>query len=187
MKTQGTPAGAWMFGERQKLAVMACLVAVGLLLWGRLLLLHRQPRQAVANTVASAASVNAADARGGRKVVRVELPGELARDLFALDASGYEPVPAPAAPEAKSAPAPTVERVEKSVDENADEIARVEAIRHSAMSLRLISTMQGASPRAVINGLPLAEGQVIKGFVLRKIHARQVILVKDGVEIGLEM
>ncbi|MCX5661747.1 MAG: hypothetical protein NTW19_18870 [Planctomycetota bacterium] len=181
MTIQAQGSFAKLSAEKKKLAVMACLLTVGLLMWGRLLLLHRQPRQAVADTVAVAASDETSGS--AKKVVRFDLPKELNRDLFALDSSGYERVPVTAAPVVVNQ-APVVE---KSVDHSADESARVASIRQAAGELRLQSTLQGDRPRAVINGLSLAKGQVIKGFVLVKIEARHVIVERDGVEICLEM
>lgn len=180
MRLQGVASLGKLSSEQKKLGVWLCLMCVGLLMWGRLLLLHRQPKQAIADTVALAPE----ESKGsGRKVVRVDLPKELARDLFRLDASGYERVAVPA-PAVETIPTPVVE---KSVDHSADESARVASIRQAAGELRLQSTIRGEQPRAVINGISLAQGQQIKGFVLVRIEARQVIIERDGVQITLEM
>jgi hypothetical protein len=45
----------------------------------------------------------------------------------------------------------------------------------------------GADERALISGRVVRPGQSVKGFVLKKIMSRQVVLVRNGVELRLEM
>jgi hypothetical protein len=171
-----------LFGaDKKKLGIMFGLIALGMLLWGRLLLMH-VPREALAQpAAANAAPDHGQAAEPARKVVNVDLPVELTRDVFALDARDYARVPQPPGAEISS-PAPG-----KSVDESADETARIKAVNDAAATLQLRTTVLGNTPRATIGNLTVREGQTIKGFLIKKILPRQVVVEKDGVEVLLEM
>lgn len=185
-----------MGAEKKKAAALLGLVAVGLLLWGRLLI-QQVPRTVVANPSASASAETPGNPAGeipadqgsgalamaplrsqARPVVTVDLPTNLCRDVFTFDASRYTRVV-----KDEIAPRP----VEKSVVKTTDEKVRVTPGAPQANGLVLQTTIQGEHPRAMINGQVLTPGQKINGFVLRKVLPRQVILEMNGVEIRLEM
>lgn len=166
-------------------AFMCALVAVGLLLWGRLLLKHL-PRTAIAEpeTAAVVETKQAAAAPRPRATVRFAKPAAVSRDVFTLDSSKYARVV-----KAEQALPVVVESVvpEKSRSETADEQQRIREVQRAASSLTLQSTVLGDSPRAVINGVPVTPGKKINGFVVKQIHARFVVIEMNGVEIKLEM
>ncbi|MCE9590968.1 MAG: general secretion pathway protein GspB [Planctomycetes bacterium] len=169
--------------DKKKLSLLVCMLALGLLLWGRFLL-NKVPRTAVAepSVVAAAAVLPApseADASlAPRRAVQVDLYRTLDRNVFDLDTRGYALAPRP-----ESETQVTEKSGPKPVDEN--EHARV--IREAARALTLQTTMLGDRPRAVINGQVLYPGDKFRGFVLSSVHARHVILERDGVQVQLEM
>jgi hypothetical protein len=164
--------------DKRKLALMALLAGLGLLLWGRLLF-RDVPRTALAAPKDPEVKTLAAAARApGRPVVRVELPRTLDRDLFALDARYY---PSKAAPDV---PAVVVVPDNKSGPQMTD--VQQQALSASR-SLALQTTILGDRPRAVINGQVLAPGERINGFTLKKVMPRGVILEWNGIEVRLEM
>lgn len=169
-----------------KVAFMCALLVIGMLLWGRLLLKH-VPRTAIAdpNQLATEVSVVPAEpASPMRALVKFKKPTPMSRDVFVLDASKYARVAKP------EQPLPAVVEVvvpEKSRDERADEQERIREVQRAATALSLQSTVLGDSPRAVINGIPVSPGQKIRGFVLKKVFARSVVIEMNGVEIRLEM
>lgn len=176
--------------ERRKVTVLLTLVTVGLLLWGRLLLMRDVPRTATADPEGSAQEGAAkaeqtdrpAERGTERRTVRVKLAERTDRDLFELRRHLYPPAES-AEPQGEKPP-----EVAKSGSEQADERSQERrAIRSQARSLRLQSTILGATPRAMINGTLLEPGQRIRGFELIRVGSRKAILRKAGVEIVLEM
>lgn len=180
--------------QTKKVYAMVALLAIGLLLWGRLLL-KQVPRTAVADDPTAiaaaepsttAAGAAASERWGVVKIARADLSTNLARDPFELDDSGYQKV-------AKVEPPPTAvvetkkAEPEKSVDHSADEARRVEAIQRAASAFSLKSTVTGERPRAVIDGVTVAPGQKFRGFTLLRVESRRVVLEKEGVEVLLEM
>lgn len=177
-----------LVADKRKLGLVMALTLVGLLLWGRLLL-KDVPRTAVAEpdpaVAQQAGGDGAAPAAGGgslRPVVPITDYGPVARDLFAFDPAYYPTLAGSSvdvSPTGKLGPDPT--------DEQHQQMARELAVRALARALTLQTTMLGEPNRAMINGELLEEGQVIQGFSLRKVDLRRVTLVKDGIEVVLEM
>ncbi len=169
--------------DKKKFGLFLTLLALGLLLWGRLLL-QPVPRTAVADPklmpVTAQASPGKA-AEGGssaRRVVNVVLHDVVERDLFALQAELF-----PRAEEEKPSAL-----VEKYPAQKPDDLERARlAVQAAARELKLQTTMLGSQPRALINGVLLERGQAIGGFELMEISSRQVTLKKDGVVVVLEM
>lgn len=60
-------------------------------------------------------------------------------------------------------------------------------VQEAAGRLTLQSIIQGARPRAMINGQLLASGQKIEGFTVSQIDQRHVILTRGGVDVKLGM
>lgn len=169
--------------ERKKAFMVIGLLAVMLLLWGRLIL-KEVPRTASASpakTTASAKKAAKAEAKSPvaslrRPAIYVDLPAGPARDLFAMDRSLY-----PQASSDESQPEP------KSDDESADDTKVLEALAKSLRGLTLQTTVLGASPRAVINGKVVKPGEQVNGMMLSQVHPRFVVLEKDGKRLKLEM
>jgi hypothetical protein len=167
--------------DKKKLGLIIGLLAVGLLLWGRLML-KQVPRTATAKP--SAAVTAADEARReladlpSRRLVRIDLPETLSRDPFQVDPTVFPKVEKPV----------VIETQAKSAAQAADVKQDAAAlVRQAATGLALQTTILGDAPRALINGQLLAPGDKIRGFELKKVMPREVILEMSGVELKLEM
>jgi hypothetical protein len=178
-----------LLADRRKSALVMLLLAVALLLWGRLLI-KDVPRSAVAEPDKEVAADTAAPSdrsppvpdKSERPVVRIRryAPGE--RELFAFEPDRY--------PRAER-PEPKIDRSPKSGADRTDEQDKLEAARMAAYTaargLTLQSTLLGSPNRAMINGVLLEPGERILGFELKAVRNRQVTLARDGIEVTLEM
>jgi len=181
-----------LLADKRKLGLGVTLVAVALLLWGRLLLKDvprtavadpKPDRQANASTPPEAAPTPAPGPVGQQPPeVVLEPPRPGARDLFAWQPRFY--------PGAFAEPE-NDESSQKSGSDSADQDQQRRQLRRAvlaeAASLNLQSTMLGDRSRAVIGGVLLETGQSIRGFELVEVRPRQVTLVKHGVKVTLEM
>lgn len=172
--------------DRKKLTLMCGLLAIGLLLWGRLLM-RQVPKTAVADPAAAVATAVSDEiipaakpaAPKGRPKVEVVLSDETARDPFSLDEQSFTRKFKPVAEipvQAKSDPKPAdVPPDWKSI------------VEKEAVGLVLQSTMLSGQPRALISGELVSPGQTIKGFTLKSVAQREAVLEKHGIQIKLEM
>ncbi len=176
---------AQLTADKKKLGVMLCAIAIGLLLWGRLLL-QGVPRTATAddpNKTAQADGATPKDAGKVRKserpkpVVYVDLPDGPGRDLFGFYPNRYNP----------TYPGGGGDSSAKSAQVTPDVDHRVEAVRQEASELVLESIVTGTRPRAYISGRLVAPGEEVEGFTLVKVTDRHVILTKYGLFIRLRM
>ena len=161
--------------DKKKLFLMLSLVAVGLLLWGRLLL-KRTPTSALANpqavqVVAAPSSGNPVVARANQTVC-VDLPTKLDRDIFALDTSLYEKIEI-------AEPEP-----EKFVMDETDEMEEED---DNGSNLNMLTLNATTVATAVVNNQVVRPGQVIEGFKVVRILNRAIILEKDGEQVQLNM
>ncbi len=175
-----------LMADKKKLGIMLVLVAVGLLMWGRLLL-KEVPKTATATPVAAAAAAPTAaeaaqdallleEARYGVTVV-MSIPRDLPRDLFALDTTDYVKV--------KSG-APTRFEPKPESDTPDREFRTARAVK-AAGGLRLEGIILGDEASVIINGQLLQEGQRIEEFTVFKIEERRVVLEFDGIHIRMSM
>jgi len=171
--------------DKKKLGIMLCALALGLLLWGRLLL-QGVPRTATADDKTNAALAADNPENEGRHTgalakpratVYVDLPAKPHRDLFGIDPRRYKQT----RPMAASHIGPKSAQVMPDVD------PRIAVVRHEAMELRLESVVIGTRPRAYINGHLLAPGEQYEGFTLIQVTDRHVLLTKYGLLIRLKM
>ncbi len=183
----------WMrpiLADKRKLSVMGALVAVMLILWGRLLLAPAPHAAGAAMsqlpdsdaTATLATDLTAGDANAyldplDYPVVRVDLPGELSRDVFALKADRYE----------RLKPVVTTAGIPKSQVEVVDAMPEAELVRRAARGLTLQTTVVGQTPRAMINGQLLAPGEKVGGFELLEVRERNVVMLMRGIRIELGM
>ena len=58
-----------------------------------------------------------------------------------------------------------------------------ELVRTVRANVKLNGTFLGAQPQAFINGKPCRVGDVVAGFVVKQIGARDVIVEKDGIQL----
>lgn len=171
--------------DKKKLGIMVCALALGLLLWGRLLL-QGVPRTATADDPAKTAQkTDNNDPSGGNNpqndkplpVVHVDLPATPGRDPFGIDPSRYK----------RNLGASHRTSAAKSTQVTPDEDPKTAAVRQEAMELRLESVVTGTRPRAYINGRLLAPGDEYEGFRLIQVTDRHVLLTKYGLIIRLRM
>lgn len=156
--------------DRRKLAVVIVLLLIGLVLWGRMLL-ETGPSQATAQSGhetlteplpdPGSLKLSERDTGADADVIRLSLPERTPRDLFNTEAL---------LPEQKE------ESATKSPDESAD--AEKESVDPSVLSLQ--SVMQGDNPRAMINGQVINVGEAIRGFTLKQVGQRWVIVEYEG-------
>ncbi len=171
--------------DKKKLGIMICALAIGLLLWGRLLL-QGVPRTATADdpetqTQATNNPPPTSDQNDrsykNRPVIHVDLPASPGRDIFGIDPSRYRRTPG----------AGLNDIGPKSAQVTPDVESRIAVVRTEATELRLESVLAGARPRAYINGRLLAPGDEYEGFTLIQVTDRHVLLTKYGLIIRLKM
>ena len=173
--------------DPKKASLVVLLIAVSMLLWGRLLLKHvpqmasADPAAAVSTPVDSGGmgelSGPVLPERADKPIVAVDLAQDVSRDLFLLPHDKYEPVE-----DETNAQEPG-----KSPAEPADDRGWRRAVREAASELSLQSVVTGDQPRAIINGQLVAPGQAVDGFTVTRVAERFVELEKDGMTVRLKL
>lgn len=165
--------------SQKQLSLVAVLVALGLLLWGRLLM-QGVTRTATAegglSPIAQGPEPQADNPLRERPRVEVRLRREIDRDLFAVPEDAYRKVR-----EISSPP------VQKSPPQTSDEEIRAAQMREALKRLRLESTVLGQRPLALISGRSVRPGEKIEGFTLLEVRSRSVILRMHGLTVELEI
>lgn len=174
-----------MTADKKKFGIMVTCMAVGLLLWGRLIFIENVPRVATADptqsgssgeTLASASADSAAILKPLPEVA-VALSEDLTLDLFAFRYSRYKPVPSR-----------DIGRDGVQSDGLADdEQVRSEQLLELARELQLQSVIQGSVPMAVINGRVLRVGDSIEGFEIASFGPRSAKVTREGKSFVLRM
>ena len=114
----------------------------------------------------------------------------LARNFFAIK---FEKFPLDG-----SRPAPLAERrdtfwddLAKSLSSQADQKKQrqilIENLQMQAGQLKLQTTLMGPTPRAVVNGVSVGEGDVVAEFRVYKIEARRIIVEREGIKLEIPM
>ena len=154
-----------MTADKKRFGVMATLMAVGLLLWARLILLQDVPRVATADPDPGEQQPAQGPAAAGqeRPTVEVWIPDQLALDLFALRPDRYNPNPD------FNTSGPNVQ----ADDPRADDWLRRESLLDEARGMTLQGIIQDARPFAVIDGVRVYVGDTVGGFVLIALDDRQ--------------
>ncbi|MEM9415535.1 MAG: hypothetical protein AAGA29_08675 [Planctomycetota bacterium] len=156
-----------MTADKKRFGIMCTALAVGLLLWGRLVLLRDVPRYATAepdmpdiDDVMGETPAGSGTARpqrsGERLTVALDLPDTLTLDLFELRPDRYKLTPDP-------------DSTEDGLQEDtgpADELRQRDALMDAARDLTLQGVVRGSPSFAVINGVRVYVGGRISGFVL---------------------
>jgi hypothetical protein len=101
--------------------------------------------------------------------LRLTIPDALPRDLFNV-----------AAVFPREAATPTLSGGPKA--EDAPDL-RATVVAEAQRSIVFQAILLGPEPKAMINGTLCRVGQVIKGFSVRKIEDRRIILEKQGIEL----
>jgi hypothetical protein len=173
--------------DKKKFGLLVTMVAVGLLLWGRLILLEDVPKIATAdpnepaqNTAQTPKAADDKPPDGTINLpplqrVEVALSEDLTLDLFTFRHNRYKPLP-----EEDSAGSGV-----QSASSSAEELKR--ELVELARSLRLQSVIQGKSPAIVINGEVLRVGDSIEGFEIVSFNESSAKLTRDGLTFLLKM
>lgn len=172
--------------DKKKFGLLVTTVAVGLLLWGRLILIEKVPRIATADPSALSAQALDEHAEGGEgpmsllkplPEVRVDLSDRLSQDLFAFRHNQYKPLPEEIIdPRDVDHPSDVV-----------DEQVRRRELEEMAKNFRLQSVIQGAVPIVVINGKVLRVGETIEGFEVTALGTRSARVTREGLTFILTM
>ena len=201
--------------DPQKAAILTVLVAILVVLQVRLQMSGKDagPSSAVANTAAPAASNNGpAHSSGGgggadgssnsssfakpqdaATALRawMEAPqASLTRNLFEVDLDRF-PYDANRIHAANKDGVGFWDELAKSMSFRADVRKErqilVENLARQASELRLQSTIMGASPKAVIDGGLVGEGDVVASFRVLKIEPRRIIVEREGIKLEIQM
>ena len=169
----------WAKRDKKQAGMVVGLLAVGLLLWGRLLL--KQVPQTASADDEKPLWLQEAEAdllqRGAEKpVVTLEPIGEPSRDPFLLDANRYK----------RTLSEDSELNQAKLGHVLTDEQMRM-AVVQAAEELRLQSITLGEVPAAFINDRLIRVGGSIDGFELLSCDERSAVLEKDGVRVRLGM
>lgn len=161
--------------DKQRGATIVSLFAVGMLLWGRLLL-KQVPQTAAAGDEGQAVATDSSlgPVTVDHPVTILTTPEPLRRDLFHLDVSRYK----------RTLSETSLSNEAKLADETTDE-AKQMAVVEAAGKLTLQSVTLGKVPAAFINGRLIKVGGRVEGFELLSCDERSAILVKDGIKVRL--
>lgn len=162
--------------DKKQTGMVLGLAAVGMLLWGRLLL-KQVPQTASADDKPAWLVEAEADFKAGPKqVVSLKKPMLLERDPFKLDPNQYSRA-------LSEEDLVSGAKFEEGLTDEAKRMAVVE----SAAELELQSLTQGEVPAAFINGRLIRIGGSINGFVLLTCDERSAVLEKHGIRVRLGM
>ena len=151
--------------DKKRFGMMVALVAVGLLLWGRLILLEKVPRVATADPDSAETETDPSPSEVRElPTVAVDLPSGLTLNPFALRPDRYKPVPVEE----------TGEEAVQPDRAHADELDRREALLDHARELTLQGVIQAASPFAVIDGVRVYVGDTVGKFTVIELDPSQL-------------
>ncbi len=164
-------------GSPFKTTLIVAMLAIGMLLWGRLML-KQVPRTAsagIADMFSDASDAGAAKpAKAETRKISLVLPAPAARDLFKLDPSQYKRT-------LSLSDLPIEPKLAPGISDYQRQVAVVSAAR----ALRLQSIVEGEDPMVLLDGELLRTGQVWKGFTVLTVEARAVVLEMEGVRVRL--
>lgn len=178
MKEQFNKWIAFLKKDKKQTGMVLGLAAVGLLLWGRLLLKQVPQTASAGEKPAWLVEVESeAKPHNDQRVeVRLTIPRVLGRDPFRLDAEKYK----------RTLSEETLVSEAKYEEVVTDEAKRM-AVVNAAEELRLQSITQGEVPAAFINGRLIRIGSSINGFKLLSCDERSAVLEMHGVKVRLGM
>ena len=197
--------------DPQKAAILTVLVAILVVLQVRLQMSAKDagPSSAVANTspgnnnapahhLGGGGSAGEDDPLSGRpqdaaSALRAWMDAPtapLTRNLFAIDLQRF-PYDANRVHTANKDAVGFWDELAKSMSFRADVRKErqilVENLARQASELRLQSTIMGASPKAVIDGGLVGEGDVVASFRVLKIEPRRIIVEREGIKLEIQM
>ncbi|MEM1109403.1 MAG: hypothetical protein AAGH99_12025 [Planctomycetota bacterium] len=162
--------------DKKQTGMVLGLAAVGMLLWGRLLLKQVPQTASADDKPAWLIEVERDLEDKPRLVVVVPKPALLERDPFRLDANRYS----------RSLSEEDLLNGAKLEEVLTDEAKRM-AVVDAAAGLELQSITQGEVPAAFINGRLIRIGGSIEGFELLTCDERSAVLEKHGIRVRLGM
>jgi hypothetical protein len=182
--------------DPQKTGVLGVLALILVSLSMRALVGHAHPATAAgaavappAATAVSAAAANPVNSAGAaddsiRAWLNSPIPS-ISRNDFRIKSDHFPP------DTTKNAAANSSETMAKSLslqaDQNDKREAAIEALKADAAALRPSSIVMGSSPRAMINGELVREGDSVAGFRVLRIEARGVVLENMGIRLAVPM
>jgi hypothetical protein len=199
--------------DQKRAGLLGVLLVVLAVLGGRAVLGAKSPANADASTPnkAAARTDNAKDLRPPvRKDSHIAMRKWLATPIAKLDrnlfAARIDNYPQLSGRKIKNGAGsgkelnPDEKLALQTADELKERQSLTEALQLEARQLKLMSTMTGASPQALINGRMVREGDVVAsgseespdgdcstGFRVLKIEARRVIIEREGIKLEILM
>ena len=184
--------------DRKRFGLLCAVLAAGLLLWARLIIVSKVPRTAVADGEPALAAANSPaqeppssdySDKHLRKPVQIAVPANADRDPFLINREFF-PKPHPALPTTQEASKSHAEPVENPEQEKARRHALILA---HVERLRLDAAMTGAG-MAVINGTLYQLNDMIRTtdnlsitFTLTEVRSRSVLLTCEDFAFELSM
>jgi hypothetical protein len=193
--------------DPQKAGILTVLVAILVVLQIRLQMSeeHSGPARAAANTAAGGAdnpppfSGTGAETHASARPLDsasalrawMESPGTpLTRNLFEVELERF-PSDGSRLPMANKDVVGFWDELAKSMTFRADVKKErqilMENLARQASQLRLQSTIMGASPKAVIDGGLVGEGDVVATFRVLRIEPRRIIVEREGIKLEIQM
>ncbi len=172
--------------EGKRLWIVAALLVVGVLLWGRLIILEKIPRTGYAEPEAGGTA--SGEEETGKAMLppaiqTVELPSLIQREAFTYTDQFHTGL--------GISNDVTVADVTESAPE-ADEVVQLlptleEVSQEAQTKLRLESVLLGESPLAIVNGRVCRVGSRLDGFTVIAIGSDSITVSRHGFEIELRL
>jgi hypothetical protein len=180
--------------------VLIGLMLIMVIAWIRVLLGgHTNPPVAQGATGPAASAMLSADQPASHRLTE---PGPsvqqwarqpmrpLARNPFAVPLD-YYPTDGSKGDDSESTGTGYWNLISKSMSSRADQQEQrqilIDNIRIAAESLKLDSTIMGATPGALVNGQLVREGSIVDGFRVLRIEPRQLIIEREGIKLAVMM
>ncbi|HEY8667328.1 MAG TPA: hypothetical protein VIL86_11720 [Tepidisphaeraceae bacterium] len=193
--------------EGKKAGILAVLVIVMGVMWGKALLGKADPAAASGSALHEPGGILPSDnsgsvkqdAAGGAGGTGAALQAwarspiePLTRNLFAVKLEFFPQDPAQINQIVRPPPGTGFwDELGKSLAAQADQRKerqmQLEKLQLMAAQLKLQSIMMGAQPKALINGALVREGDVVSDFRILKIEARRIVVEQDGVKLEVGM
>jgi hypothetical protein len=118
-------------------------------------------------------------------------PAPLTRNLFSVDLDQFAQDGSRSGSTHNAANQGFWDELAKSMSSQADHRKErqiyIENLQQQAADMRLQSTVMGATPKAVINGALVGEGDVVAQFRVVKIEARRITVEREGIKLEIQM
>jgi hypothetical protein len=118
-------------------------------------------------------------------------PAPLTRNLFSVDLDQFAQDGSRSVSTHNAANQGFWDELAKSMSSRADHKKErqiyIENLQRQAADMRLQSTVMGATPKAVINGALVGEGDVVAQFRVVKIEARRITVEREGIKLEIQM